>query len=430
MSRFDARHAHQQETLVVRRKDVENYFIVPIQQASLPPATPAQPLDPSSPAIHHPYTRPESSESVTLKHWIYDLQKNLWIFNEKTLRYESTVTTLLTQGSRRRKLVDLGVEAHTSWVNLMLHLGLVISQHNSESQQQTAADLNKLVIATGLTDVVLGETAVLTPELGPDNIKSLYLQGEKHLLGYGVPQSFDIAFKRYEAAAKHGLAEAATMLGVMYEFGMGHKKDLGLAVKYYTTAAGQNNADALNHLGRLYEAGKGCEVSYKSAASVYKKAAQLGHTDGMTNLGTLASLTPGYMLQHGRGCAENKQLAVEYYQMAADRGYARAQNALGTCHYLGTGVKRDYFTAAVYYRKAADQGYAPAQNNLGICYEEGNGIPQDTARAKAYYKLASEKKHAGATNNFAYLLLAGHEFLEAIEKFYLAKGLGRWGEMC
>jgi hypothetical protein len=135
-----------------------NFFDTPIERATAPPATPAQGLQSaSSPIPRHPFSRPISSEQVTLKHWIYDLQKNSWFLNEKTIRYESIVTTILSQGSRQRKLQELITAVHNSWVNLMLHLGLVISQQNSDSQLKISTDLNKLVVATGLAEVVSGK---------------------------------------------------------------------------------------------------------------------------------------------------------------------------------------------------------------------------------------------------------------------------------
>ena len=63
------------------------------------------------------------------------------------------------------------------------------------------------------------------------------MEGDKHFLGYGVPRSFDTAFKRYEAAAKMGLAEACTMLGTLYEFGIGQDKNMTQAIHWYEVAA-------------------------------------------------------------------------------------------------------------------------------------------------------------------------------------------------
>ena len=255
----------------------------PIEQGRAPPTTPGVALRDSSPVIQHPYKRPsnwfsDSEEKITLMHWVYDLQKNTWIFNEKTLRYENIITTILSQAQRKRKLFDLGMDVHTSWVNLMLHLGLVVAQQNNQAQTQTSTNLNKLVVATGMAESILDLQ-------DPYDLKALFIQGEKYLLGYGVTQSYETAFKRYQAAAKQGSAEASNMLGVLYEFGIGIKKDLANAVKCYTFAATQGNPDSLNHLGRLNETGKGCEMSLKTALSLYKKAAGKGHTDAMTNYG-------------------------------------------------------------------------------------------------------------------------------------------------
>jgi hypothetical protein len=258
---------------------LETFQDTVIQVGQAPPKTPlvAPPTDPAaSPTVQHPFVKPESGQ-VTIKHWLYDLQKNIWHLNEKTLRYENFPTTFLTQSSRRRRLLELGMEVHTSWVNLMLHLGLVISQQTSESQKTTSKNLNKLVVATGMTEVL--------EEFDLSDMKKVYMQGEKYLLGYGVPLSYEQAYSRFEIASKGGLAEAYTMLGVMNEFGIGHKRDMIAAVKYYIKASNENNPDAMNHLARLYETGKGCEVATKTAFQLYKKASGFGHNDAATNYG-------------------------------------------------------------------------------------------------------------------------------------------------
>ena len=129
----------------------------------------------------------------------------------------------------------------------------------------------------------------LLSDLDINNFHSLYIQGEKHLLGYGVPQSFEVAFKRFDIAAQNGLPEAANMIGVMKEHGLGCKKDIAEAIRYYSQAASQSNHDALNHLGRFFEHGKGCEKSLTLACKYYKKAATLGNLDAMANYGNLIS---------------------------------------------------------------------------------------------------------------------------------------------
>ena len=48
--------------------------------------------------------------------------------------------------------------------------------------------------------------------LSLDDAKSLYMEGDKYLLGYGVPKSNEKAFSRYLAAAKLDLPEAANMV--------------------------------------------------------------------------------------------------------------------------------------------------------------------------------------------------------------------------
>jgi uncharacterized protein len=69
-------------------------------------------------------------------------------------------------------------------------------------------------------------------DLTLDDGKSLYIRGEKYILGLGVTKSYDIAFKSYSASAKCGNADAMNMLGVMFETGLGKDKDVSTAMKW------------------------------------------------------------------------------------------------------------------------------------------------------------------------------------------------------
>ena len=400
------------DSLEAHKNDIDDRIDIKIFKAHAPPPTPAVtvPAGPNeSPTMQHPFAKPEAGD-VTLRLWVYEIQKNAWLFNEKTLQYEYSTTNLLNQNNRRKKLIILGEQVYASWVKVMLNLGLLLNQLQSNRQRITERHVDNLVLATGFEDIA--------DHLDPSEAKRVHMQGEKHLLGYGSEQCFTAAFKRFEIAAKLGLAESHAMVGLMCEFGLGHPKDLALAVKHYTVAIKAGNADAMNNLGRMLEVGKGCEVSTKTAFELYKKASGLGHMDGMTNF--------AFMLEFGIGCTTNPKLAFETYKMAAEKGYAKAENALGSCYYRGIGTEKDYFMACKNFQAAASKGNANAQNNFGICLEAGHGIPKDVTLAKTQYTLATQSRHGNAACNLAYVIFQQGEYPEAIEKFYLAKALGRY----
>lgn len=265
-----------------------------------------------------------------------------------------------------------------------------------------------------------------------DDAGILFLQGDKFLFGFGHAQSYELAYKRYHAAAIAGLPEAQNMLGMFHENGLGKPRDTNTALYWYRLAAERGSLDASNNLGRVYQNGVGCSVDYKQAQSCYATAADAGHVDAMVNL--------GHMLEKGLGSAVNCVLAFRWYERAAAKEYSKGMNAIGSLYYRGVPgcVDRDAELAVTWFRKSAKlvrarargmvltrgQGNAHALNNLGICYEEGQGVSRDLGIAKQMYKDAAGHNHANATNNYGYLLLLERRFDTAFCQFQLALALG------
>ncbi|KAH9246167.1 hypothetical protein BASA81_016308 [Batrachochytrium salamandrivorans] len=419
------------DNLVMKRDEIKRYITaLPPQTVSTYAIGVSSPYSPtmkelasspqSSPMAPIPFSRgshgknvafSESSPTSTahiIYNWLYEIQKVAWVLNEKIKKYQRTPLIGLSTGYHRRKIIDFCTRIRASWVELILELGIALAQSNSINTCQVAQNITKLAIATGMPDD--------WADIGLDDAKTIFMQGEKYFMGYGVVKSFDIAFKRYETAARMDLAEASNMLGVMLEFGLGRERDITSATKWYRRAAEGKSAEALNNLGRLYELGKGCQISHVLALEMYKRASKLGHLDGMTNY--------GFMLENGLGGNQDLHFAMEMYKSAADSGYARAQNALGGCYYCGRGTRRDYTDAVMWYRRAADQGFPPAHNNLGICYEEGHGAAKDHVMAKMHYQKAAELRHPSGTNNLGYMLLVEGDFILAMQYFNIALLMG------
>jgi len=102
---------------------------------------------------------------------------------------------------------------------------------------------------------------------------------------------------------------------------------------------------------------------------------------------------------------------------AAEAGDAEAQCRLGDSYAKGTGVTRNYATAAKWYRKAAEQGQTQAQFELGKLYAQGIGVVRDDAEAAKWYRLAGERGHVFAQHFLGHLYASGRgletEYLEA-----------------
>ncbi|KAL2913983.1 hypothetical protein HK105_206421 [Polyrhizophydium stewartii] len=413
------RHLEEiKDNLAARAADITVHMAPPPRSAS-PPCGLISPYAAEFDSLASPSASPTgplpfqraplaASTPALITHWLYEMQKGAWLLNEKLKKYLAQPSAALMLSYHTRKIVDFGLAIRSAWVQLLLQVSIAMSDANAETAAGAHAKVDRLAVATGAPSD--------WQDLLPDDAKSIYMQGEKYFIGYGVAKSHDVAFKRYEVAARMGLPEAANMLGIMHEFGLGREKDIAAATRWYRRGAEGGCAEALNNIGRLYELGKGCEVSLAIAADMYKRAADHGHLDGMTNY--------GYMLEHGLGRKQDLQLATEMYRAAADAGYARAQNALGSCLFRGRGVRRDYTDALTWYRKAADQGFPPAQNNLGICFEEGHGVARDPLMAKIYYRKAADARHPSGSNNLGYMLLAEGDYLGAMQMFHVALSLG------
>ncbi|KAI8799995.1 hypothetical protein BJ742DRAFT_843411 [Cladochytrium replicatum] len=383
-----------------------------------------------------------ANEVATLRRGVWRYHEALWGLNDAAKRMRRKKGWIgASAGRKRRELVELFGEVQDSWSDVMMCLAICIARDGSQVAVQARGSVTKLAVVTGVTAEDMEHSSV-------DDAKRLHFQGDRYLFGFGVEQSYDIAFKRFQTAAKLGLPEAANMLGFLYEHGLGKKQDMVEALRWYTEAAegcvnsptsgmssathtesidasvtpgskfsaSMSCADAWNNIGRIYESGKGVKADPDRAYRAYERAADAGHLDAMTNIGV--------MYENGVGRAPDPVKAGEWYRKAAEREYARAQNALGSCYYRGKGVPMDAGKAVEWYRKAVEQGNANAMSNLGICYEEGVGVMKDYAHAKHLYQLASEKLHPSATNNLGYMHLMERNYSRALKCFHLALALG------
>ncbi|KAJ3153799.1 hypothetical protein HDU86_005132 [Geranomyces michiganensis] len=307
---------------------------------------------------------------------------------------------------KKKRIWKLFADVEEAWRDLMIQLTFSVARDSSAAANTASGNVAKLAVATGAPDWA---------DLTIDDAQKMFIQGDKHLLGFGVTRSYDIAFKRYMAAAKLGSVEATNMLGVMYEHGLGRPMDMASAIRRYQEAANKSFPEALAHMARIHETGKGVPKDPSTAYALYQLAAEGGHLDSMCSLGAL--------LESGSGCTANPAEAVRWYRIAAEQDCARGQNALGSAFYRGVGVERNYGEAVVWYRKAAESGDPNAHNNLGICYEEGLGVAKDFVMAKMLYKLAAEARHPSGVNNWGFLCMLEKNFLEAIQHFHLAMAL-------
>src|SRR5690349_17431791 len=76
--------------------------------------------------------------------------------------------------------------------------------------------------------------------------------GMDYLLGRGVPENKQLAFKWFEKSADQGNPAAANELGYLYASGRGVAQDYALALEYYQKASEAGIPSAKYNLGLLY----------------------------------------------------------------------------------------------------------------------------------------------------------------------------------
>lgn len=192
-----------------------------------------------------------------------------------------------------------------------------------------------------------------------------------------VPEGAE-AVELLQKCVESGSADAAFLLGYMYQYATGVARDVPTAVSWLTKAAAMGNDSALVTLGAIYRKGDGVIRDRIKARDYYAKAAQKDNLNAMTSL--------GLMYLDGDGVHRDGKLAQNWLRRAAVKGHAPAMVALGKLHArddlgLLNGPKAIYWT-----HKSIASGHFPGVHALGVLYRDGVGTVQPDAY-KAYLWL-------------------------------------------
>lgn len=148
--------------------------------------------------------------------------------------------------------------------------------------------------------------------------------GYRQLVGQGVEQNPENAWRNFQAAAAAGDEVAMFNLGYMHMKGVGRPVNYSLAHSYFTRAVRRRPplAAALNGLGVLHFNGWGVPVNYSLAATFFKAAGDRRDPDALFNLGS--------MYYNGLGVLANASRAVDHFQRAMDEGHWQVRIPLPT----------------------------------------------------------------------------------------------------
>ena len=135
------------------------------------------------------------------------------------------------------------------------------------------------------------------------------------------------------------------------------KHDYAAALRIWRHEADGGDAEAAGMIGLMYDLGQGVTGDPAEAVQWYRKAADGGHVPSMFNLAV--------MLDTGLGVAQDRREAAHWYALAAERGHGRAAYNLGVMYDEGDGVPPDAAKALDYFRMAAKAGVRTAASKLG-----------------------------------------------------------------
>lgn len=127
------------------------------------------------------------------------------------------------------------------------------------------------------------------------------------------------AINLLERAAKLGLPQAQTYIGVIYA--EGETNNFSKAVEMFTAAAQQEDSEAFYYLGICFENGLGVEQSESKAAEYFLKAAESGHSEAQFSVARFYEKGLG-------GLQKDEKLAEEFYLKSANAGNENAQQKL------------------------------------------------------------------------------------------------------
>ncbi|HEX7833489.1 MAG TPA: hypothetical protein VF787_27810 [Thermoanaerobaculia bacterium] len=227
--------------------------------------------------------------------------------------------------------------------------------------------------------------------------------------------NYEKALEYFKQAADKGHAEAAYILGALYEEGRNVTADPATSAQWYLRAAELGHADAMNHIGNALRNGNGVAKNPAEAMKWYRKGAELGDAFGMENVAD--------MLYDGIGVEKDLAQAAEWYRKAAEKGNRDAMLRYGYMLSHGQGVPLDTTKAFTWYLASARAGNNAAMFNIGEYYKNGKGVAQSLTAARFWYLRSAMAGETDAEAKVAELFNAPKESPEGAALFAKAESV-------
>ena len=189
---------------------------------------------------------------------------------------------------------------------------------------------------------------------------------------------YENALKISDDLAKRGDANAAALVGFLYENGMGVEKSYEMAAKYYRQGSLQNSSDAMMGMGRIWVLDNDV-VTKEEVDNAYKSAIKAKRNDAYTPYGD-------FLMAQSRF-----QLAAAQYDIGAQKGDVNAAYSLAILLDDGDeNIPDDFIKARTLLKQAADGGIPAAMADYGLLIYQGRGGDKNLAQAAEWFKKSAE----------------------------------------
>lgn len=233
------------------------------------------------------------------------------------------------------------------------------------------------------------------------SLGKLYLRGIN-----GAKPNPRKARRALENASDEGSAEAASLLGKMYDEGIMGKVNPDRAFNYYLLAAERGDSGAMLMTGMFYAQGSSARKDLNAAEMWIRKGRDAGDPDGDTTLRVFLAVACSEYITGEAGNidpAKAWNMAGEAESLGDKEVFLR----LGLALSHATSLKDHDVKAFEAFKRASDNGSLVASAHLGLCYEAGIGVEENIDEAVRLYKKASDEGIPFAMTHYACALAAG-----------------------
>ena len=217
------------------------------------------------------------------------------------------------------------------------------------------------------------------------------------------PLDYKAQLPKLEADAQRGDANAAELLGEIYQAGLGVPRDAQRGCDMFERAA-NTLPEAMHNFANCWYWGIGRPRQPETAAKWYERAIERGFLRSHCALGA--------QYRHGIGVPEDKAKGFRLCTQGAEQGDPDSLAELGEMYLVGDGIPRDYKKAAEMLRRSAEEGQSNAARLLGIMYFNGDGVPKDPNQARDWLMRAADAGRRDAFLPLGKLFLAATGDLE------------------